>query len=283
MRKQILATIYSMGWQRDIPDIRDYHPEHEKIITLLKNSKAIKNAKVTLNNSVDLSDYCSPIENQGDIGSCTAHAGVGLIEYYENRAFRHFINASRIFLYKTTRNLLGWNGDTGAWLRTTMQAMILFGVPPERYLPYVESKYDEEPSSFCYSFASNYQTLSYYRLDSHNISGSRLLNRIKKFLHAGYPSMFGFTIYNFGNDKGELKFPGPDDPVQGGHAVIAIGYDDNRKIDKDKGALKIRNSWGKDWGEAGYGWLPYKYIEAGLAVDFWCLFKKEYVDTNRFE
>ena len=60
-------------------------------------------------------------------------------------------------------------------------------------------------------------------------------------------------------------------------------YDDNRKIGKDKGALKIRNSWGTAWGEAGYGWLPYSYIEAGLADDFWCLVKAEYVQTGQFD
>lgn len=95
--------------------------------------------------------------------------------------------------------------------------------------------------------------------------------------------MFGFTVYNFGNEKGEFAFPGPGETVKGGHAVVAIGYDDGRKIGKEKGALKIRNSWGPGWGEGGYGWLPYRFIEAGLAVDFWSLFRQEYVPTGRFE
>ena len=95
--------------------------------------------------------------------------------------------------------------------------------------------------------------------------------------------MFGFTVYNFGNDKGEFAFPGPQDSVQGGHAVVAIGYDDSRKIGKHKGALKIRNSWGTGWGEVGYGWLPYAYVEAGLATDFWSLFRAEYVETGNFD
>lgn len=95
--------------------------------------------------------------------------------------------------------------------------------------------------------------------------------------------MFGFTVYNFGNASGEFAFPSPGDAVQGGHAVVAIGYDNNRRIGDKKGALKIRNSWGTDWGEEGYGWLPYAYITEGLAVDFWSLFKQEYVDTGNFE
>ncbi len=94
--------------------------------------------------------------------------------------------------------------------------------------------------------------------------------------------MFGFTVYNFGNSKGEFEFPQAGQAVLGGHAVVAVGYDDARKIGKHKGALKIRNSWGKQWGEEGYGWLPYRYVEAGLAVDFWGLFKQKCVDTGKF-
>jgi C1A family cysteine protease len=208
---------------------------------------------------------------------------VGLIEYYERRAFGDHLDASRLFLYKVTRNLLHWTGDTGAWLRTTMKAMVLFGIPPEEYWSYDISKFDEEPNAFCYAFAQRYQSINYYRLDRPGASPTQLLNRVKNFLAAGYPCMFGFTVYNFGNEKGEIEFPSRNDPVRGGHAVVAVGYDDNRKIGKDKGALKIRNSWGVGWGEDGYGWLPYSYIEASLAEDFWSLFKAEYIDTNKFE
>lgn len=275
---------YRMGWQKDLPDVRDFVPGTERIAKLLGKSKAVKAPpKAGLKKSVDLTQWCSPIEDQGNIGSCTAHAGVGLVEYFERRAFGKHIDASRLFLYKVTRNLLQWTGDTGAWLRTTMKAMVMFGVPPESHYPYVTSQYDEEPGAFCYAFAQSYQTLSYYRLDEHGLSSTALVARVKAFLAAGYPSMFGFTVYNFGNDKGEFAFPGAGDSVKGGHAVVAVGYDDNRRIGGSKGALKIRNSWGTGWGEGGYGWLPYDYLEAGLADDFWSVFRQEYVPTGKFE
>lgn len=273
---------FGMGWQRDLPDFRDYSPNTDKIQKLLKGSKALKSSR-RAPSKIDLSQYCSPVEDQGNIGSCTAHAGIGLLEYYERRAFGDHIDASRLFVYKATRNLLGWTGDTGAWLRTTMKAMVLFGAPPERYMPYVEDDYDEEPSAFCYAFASAFKAINYFRLDSAGVVGDDLVKRVKQFLAAGYPSMFGFTVYNFGNDKGEIAFPSGSDPVLGGHAVIAIGYDDKRKIGDDTGALMIRNSWGENWGENGYGWLPYRYIEEGLADDFWSLFKADYVDTGKFD
>jgi C1A family cysteine protease len=266
-----------------MPDVRDFALENKNIAPLFSKSRVIKQPKARLGPSHDLSQWCSPIENQGNLGSCTAHAGVGLIEYYENRAHGKHLDASRLFLYKVTRNLLHWTGDTGAWLRTTMKAMVLFGVPPEEYLTYDIPKFDDEPSAFCYAFGQSYQSIRYFRLDTPNIATNQLLNRVKLFLSAGYPSMFGFTVYNFGNNKGEFVFPSPGDTVKGGHAIVAVGYDDNRKIGKDKGAIKIRNSWGTNWGENGYGWLPYKYIEAGLAVDFWSLFRQEYVPTGKFE
>src|SRR5690606_36777834 len=113
---------------------------------------------------IDLRKWCSPIEDQGQLGSCTAHAGTALYEYFERRAFGKYIHGSRLFLYKATRNLLGWKGDDGAYLRTTMAAMALFGIVPEKFFPYDPEKFNEEPSAFLYSYAQNYQALTYYRL-----------------------------------------------------------------------------------------------------------------------
>jgi len=275
---------FTMGWSPDLPDVRDFTPDQLRTEGILpKSTKALNPPKAGIPTKVDLSPGCSPVEDQGNIGSCTANAGVGLLEYYERKAFGNHLDASRLFLYKATRNLMKWTGDTGAYLRSTMKAMVLFGVPAESYWPYDTTRYDEEPSAFLYSFAQNFRSIKYYRLDLAGMGTSDVLLRIKQFLAAGYPSMFGFTVYNFGNAKGEFAYPGPSDTVKGGHAVVAIGYDDNRKIGSQKGALKIRNSWGTGWGENGYGWLPYAYVEAGLADDFWSLFKAKYVDTKKFD
>lgn len=292
-----LSTQYPLGWLRDLPDVRDFAPDDTKssprnatkkyqavIADWFQASRATgPQPEGDVATSADLTAWCSPIESQGRIGSCTANAGVGLIEYFERRAFGQFADASRLFLYKVTRNLLGWKGDTGAYLRTTMKAMAVFGVLPEHYYPYVESRFDEEPTAFDYSFAQAYQSISYFRLDQAGMAPDKVLARIKAFIRAKYPSMFGFTVYNYGNAAGELAFPGPNDRVLGGHAVIAIGYDDNRQIGPYKGALKVRNSWGASWGEMGYGWLPYQYVLSGLAVDFWSLFRAEYIESGQFE
>ena len=118
------------------------------------------------------------------------------MEYFQRRAFGKYLDGSRLFLYKVTRKLLGWTGDQGAYLRDTMKAMVLFGVPPEQYWPYKVAKFDEEPAAFCYAFGQSYNAVKYYRLDPAGTSPSQALGRIKHYLAAGLPSMFGFSVYS---------------------------------------------------------------------------------------
>jgi C1A family cysteine protease len=281
-----------MGWIPDYPDFRDYTEETDEVKSILGSAKSYRKKRLTA--SVDLRPWCSAIEDQGMLGSCTAHAGAGIIEYYERRSFGRHIDASRLFLYKVTRNLMKQKGDTGAYLRTTMGAMVLFGVPPEEYWPYSDDKdrFDQEPSSFCYAFAQNYQTIKYFRHDPSGTKAEEILGRLKTYLSKGHPAMFGFTVYNSieqAEKTGRIPFPSPKEKIEGGHAVVVVGYDDQMRI-KNKygkietvGALLIRNSWGKGWGEEGYGWLPYEYVLRGLAEDFWSVLKKEWIDTGQFK
>jgi len=291
---------YALGWIPDYPDFRDYTEETEEVREILRTTGlsflgALKKSRPakTLPASADLRDWCSPVENQGRLGSCTAQAGAGIIEYYERKSFRRHIESSRLFLYKVTRNLMKMKGDTGAYLRSTIGAMVLFGVPPEEYWPYSDGPddFDKEPPAFCYSFAQNYKTLKYYRHDPPSASPESILDRIKTYLSAGHPAMFGFTVYSSieqASDTGRIPFPSPLDKIEGGHAVVAVGYDDKMKVENRyggepaEGALLIRNSWGQGWGEGGYGWLPYDYLRRGLAEDFWSVLKKEWIDTGQF-
>lgn len=284
-------TRRGMGWLPDYPDFRDYTVGSEQVLPILRKAR-LSQATRKVPESVDLRAWCSPVEDQGELGSCTAHAGVGVVEYFEKRAFGKHMNASRLFLYKVTRNLLNWTGDTGAFLRTTMGALVLFGIPPEKHWPYRIGDFDKEPPAFCYAYAQNYQAISYYRLDPAGTSKDELLRRIKTNLAGGLPSMFGFTVYDSisqAEKDGRIPWPAPGEKVQGGHAVVAVGYDNRMKIKNTgpggtttTGALLIRNSWGKSWGEKGYGWLPYEFVLRGLADDWWSLVKSEWIDTGEF-
>jgi C1A family cysteine protease len=296
----------AMGWLRDYPDFRDMTPsrgpvegvklpegEERDVPTLLGELGADAPAdQSTLPPELDLRDQFPPIEDQGNLGSCTANAGVALLEYFERRAAGNHIDASRLFLYKATRNLMGQAGDTGAFLRTTMQAMILFGIPPETYWPYDIARFEEEPTPFCYAFGQNYRALQYYRLDPPGTTRDQLVAQIKTHLTTGLPPMFGFSVYasyrqSFDNG-GLIPFPNAGENKVGGHAVVAVGYDDDRQIqnvnggDATRGAIRIRNSWGTRWGEEGYGWLPYAFVFRHLAVDWWSLIQSSWVDSDRF-
>lgn len=308
-KNERIGIEFGMGWLPDYPDFRDFtveqkslRPRHSRlglkkekdsISILLERVGVVEPAKASIPTSCNLRKWCSPIENQGSIGSCTANAGVSLLEYYERRTHGKYTDASRLFLYKATRNLLHWTGDTGAFLRTTMGAMVLFGVCPEEYWPYAVADFDQEPPSFCYAFAQDFQTLLYYRLDPPNTSNKEaLLQRIKVFLTAGLPSMFGFTVFasiTQARNDGKIPFPCPRERILGGHAVVVVGFDDKIEIEneicgvKTSGALLIRNSWGTGWGENGYGWLPYAYVRKSLAIDWWSIIKTEWIDTKIFE
>ncbi|MFP3866590.1 MAG: C1 family peptidase [Desulfobacteraceae bacterium] len=291
-----ISQTMGTGWLPPLPDMRDYTdttPEIAKMAKKLGLAKGEK--KEALPATVDLRSWCSPVENQKSLGSCTAHAAVGVVEYFQRRAFDKHIEGSRLFVYKTTRNLMQVTGDTGAWLRHTMGALVLCGVPDERYWPYTDAvpEFDQEPPSFVYAVADNYEALRFFCHDplGADIPGDRVLTQVKDYLAAGIPSMFGFwgfPSFNHTDVKGGIPYPCPNERAQWGHAIVAVGYDDGKKIKntmcnkETTGALLIRNSWGTGWGDNGYGWLPYDYVIHKLALDFWSLLSMGWVDTKQF-
>lgn len=301
-----------MGWLHDTPDIRDL--TIEKGLLIDKNAKnkdllpreakksdsieALTRMSRTVDSMtakssparVDNSKFCSPVEDQGQLGSCTANACVGLVEYMERRASGQHTEGSRLFIYKATRKLLGWTGDTGAHLRTTMKALVCFGVPPENVWPYEVSTFDQEPDPFMYAFAANTKAINYLRLDAPGGAADQTLSNIKNAVARGYAVMFGFSVYSCLTTDPDIPYPTATDAMSGGHAVLIVGYDDARpccqgasREKAGKGALRIRNSWGPDWGDGGYGWLPYEYVLHGLADDFWTCFQLSWVESGKFD
>ncbi len=279
-----------MGWVPDIPSRLDYDWKTSKVREALENGprkiKALKSdGEEPTGHWYDNIAYCPPVENQGELGSCTAHSVVGMMEYMMLRAKIPHVNLSRLFLYKVTRRLMNWTGDTGAYLRTTLQAAANFGVPPEHYWPYDFLRFEEDPEAFHYCFASNFQALNYTRIDSEG-TGPQIRKRLKRFLEAGLVAVFGFPVYDSISYDGDVPFPKKGDSLEGGHAVLAVGFDDDYMVageESGTGAVVFQNSWDIDWGVGGYGYIPYRYFDEALAVDIWTVLKQEWIDQSKFD
>lgn len=279
-----------------MPDLRDYSDRHPRIRELIIRGDKLQAMDFVkaeeLPDTIDLSGGFSPVEDQGNYGSCTAQAAVGLLEYMERKANGKHVDASRMFLYNATKWLLGWTGDTGAFTRTTMAALRLFGCPPEKYWPYETISLDQEPTGYVLSLAKAYSGITYFRHDAGpNTEPACALASIKKNLAAGIPSLFcfyGFNSFNDGGGHGDVPLPGPNEEAKWGHAVCAAGYKDDYVIENTNtrevttGAILFRNSWGKDWGNVGYGRIPYEYFLRRYCWDMWSILSAEWVDTGAF-
>ena len=243
----------SYGWRPDIPDHRDY--KYAKIAP-----PKIIPAKV------DLRKICSPVEDQGQLGSCVGNAVVGNMECLEKKNSEPFADLSRLFAYYNARLLEGTTRtDSGAYIRDGIKGLAKYGVCPEANWPYVINKFATKPTKTCYTLALKKAIVRYYRIVT--------LNEMLQCLADGYPFVFGFAVYDyFESDAmartGILKMPKPTEQLLGGHAVLAVGYD------QDKKRILVRNSWGSGWGLKGYFWMPFDYISSrDLADDMWTVRK----------
>ena len=254
------------GWLMPTSDQRDLTESDKNIRAFTKRLHIPTEKTAILPNSVDLRSWCPETRNQGRLNSSTAHAVLSMLEYFELRTFGRQMDLSRLFVYKHARNLMRNIGDSGASLRSTLEAVRLFGVPSSEYWPYTDKKpdYDVAPPAHIYPMAFNYQSILYFCIDPVHMSFPEpfVLHRVKTYLAAGIPSVFGFLVFpsfDSSDFAGGIPSPCPGEEAKWKHAVLAIGYDDSRKISnvksniKSNGALLIQNSWGKNWGDKGNG------------------------------
>jgi C1A family cysteine protease len=242
------------GWIPDVPDHRDY----------MYAAPIVHIAKLPV--KVDLRPYCPPVYDQGALGSCTANAIAAAMQFerHKQKLKPEFI-PSRLFLYYNERVMENSvESDAGAQIRDGIKCVANQGDCPENNWPYEIEKFTRKPTPECYKVATRYKAVGYQRV-------AQILNQMKSCLASGYPFIFGFSVYSgFESEQaattGEINMPGPRETLMGGHAVVAVGYDDSTR------RFTVRNSWGDSWGSHGYFTLPYCYLtESNLADDFWTI------------
>jgi C1A family cysteine protease len=244
--------IAKYGWRPDLPDHRDY-----------KLTPPVDLAKLPA--SVDLRPGCPAVYNQGDLGSCTANAIAAAFQFELTKEALPSFNPSRLFIYYNERSMEGTVAeDAGAQIRDGMKSIATLGVCTEDQWPYIEQKFTEKPFDGCYVSALQNKAVQYLRLNQD-------LGHLKGCLAAGFPFVLGISVFDsFESEEvsksGMVPLPASGEQCLGGHAVMAVGYDD------EKECFLVRNSWGSGWGLEGYFWLPYNYVnDRGLASDFWTL------------
>ncbi len=268
------------GWHRDLPDFRDYSPRSPLPEESLRKLRLARGARGGLPPSVDLREFFGEVFDQDDLCGSAAQACVGLIRYFELRAHGRNAAPSRLFVHQQALRLAE-AGNAAVDLRTTLKAIVRFGIPPERLWADQAVNPAATPDPTLFAYRDAYQGLQYVRLDACNQSGEQTLQTVKAFLGAGFPAAFGFPVPSSIGGDADIPYRPTFDDVEGGQAVVAVGYDD-RRPGATRGALLVRNSWGSDWGEEGYGWLPYGYVQDQLAVDFWTLLKPDWLASGEF-
>lgn len=242
-------SIPKYHWVRDKPDSRDYK------YTLTRVSQP---------NIVDLRSYCSPIEDQGNLGSCTGQAIAGAIELLNKRSGKA-LDVSRLFIYYYERLLEGTvNYDNGAYIRDGIKACYTYGAPLESLWPYIITKFRSQPSSAAIIDALKRKVTLYQRIADHAGCLDSIAN--------GYPVVIGFTVYSSFESStvvrtGVMPYPNTvKERILGGHAVLLVGYDKTRQV------YIARNSWGTSWGDRGYFYMPFQVIQNPyMSSDFWTI------------
>ena len=240
------------GWLPDLPDHRDYEFEGTYSLSALPPA-------------VDLRASDSEIYNQGSLGSCTGNAIAALFQFVNRKMGHKDFIPSRLFIYYEERRLLGTiKKDSGAYLRDGMKTIAKKGVCPEPTWPYIIEQFKTKPSAAAYAEAKSHQAIEYMRI-------MESVDRLKQCLADGYPFVFGFSVYesfrtHTVNSTGVMTVPAKTEKLLSGHAIMAVGYDDEKRH------FILRNSWGTGWGDKGYFYMPYEYIESRkLTDDFWTL------------
>jgi C1A family cysteine protease len=220
-----------------------------------------KSSNNPLRDVVDLRPWASPVENQLHLGSCVGQAVVGAYELLiKKNNSTDFEDLSKLFVYYNARLIEGHvDEDDGAYVRDAVKAVYTYGICAEKLWPYDTSLFSVSPTINSYEDAKLRTIKNYYKVNG--------LNNILDALNRDYPIVASMHVYsNFNNIEYSKDFiltmPSAADDLIGGHALVLVGYDLNKKL------VLCRNSFGEHWCMNGYFWVPFDYISMNF-IDNW--------------
>lgn len=254
----------------DLPDPRDFTIDHECVRSQIRWSRVKHSEEIDLREDEDGVYFSTPID-QGGVHASTALTVLSLIEYLRRKYVGETFDGSALFLFRMAQRLAGNTGNSPVGIRTTLKALKRYGVPPEEMLPFSTDCPEMLIGDISLlGFSREFCELMYFRVDGRGQSGKKTLSRVRTLLASGLPVIFGFSLPRSLGSGAELVYRPHFDSYAGGQTALAVGYNDNRLPGK-QGALLVRFSWGPDWGDGGYGWLPYAMVKQGQARDFWTI------------
>lgn len=226
---------------------------------------AVASPVLEVNGILDLRKWCAPIDNQGQLEDCVADSSTSSLEFCQIRDGGKFVKKSRLFLYYNARLQTGdTNNDAGTYIRLAFSTLTSLGTCTEATWPYDPTQVATRPSWASYQEALPNRTSNYFRIGDN--TGSALVASIKSALKAQHVVVFGMTVdqdYMDADSSGIIAMPSANRQGAGGHAQCIVGYNNNIS------SWIVRNSWGTDWADAGYAYVPWQYLDVSDANDFW--------------
>jgi C1A family cysteine protease len=217
---------------------------------------------------VDLRPKCSPVMDQGKIGSCTAFGTTSMVQFVRSKQNLQNFTPSPLFTYYTTRQIEGTESrDAGAMVRNALKSAVVYGVVQEEKWRYDVTKFKLAPTPDVYAEAQKYQKLEYRRITD------GVIHDMQQCLFEGYPFTFGAMLFkgfesSSAKRTGIVPMPSAREARLGGHCMLCVGW----KMINSRRYFIIQNSWGTNWGSKGFCYIPFEYMgNKNLVNDCWTI------------